>query len=113
MSAAPLASISMLTQSHQVLKPKQPGRKVEGLGSRSFSGLLVIGGGSATNHDSPSGQLKVMNRDLTCSRAPKETLKKRRRVDGAQVQLMANWLTPGNSVFNDCLSQSVMGDGTL
>lgn len=32
-------------------------------------------------------------------RVPKETFKKRRRVDGAQVQLIANWLTLGNNVF--------------
>lgn len=53
-----------------------------------------------------------MNQDLTCSRVPKEMFRKRKKkkLDGAQVQLIANRLTPGNNVFNDCITQSMMGN---
>lgn len=39
--------------------------------------------------------------------------KKKKRVDGAQVQLIANRLTPGNNMFNDCITQSMMGNETF
>lgn len=55
-----------------------------------------------------------MNQDPTCSIVPKEMFRKRKkRVDGAQVQLIANRLTPGNNMFNDCITQSMMGNVTF
>lgn len=38
---------------------------------------------------------------------------KKKRVDVAQVQLIANRLTPGNNMLNDCITQSMMGNETF